>query len=379
MFGDNRPVPLGLLMFACLLLACAAEPTIELTRDTPPAIRVSGLSADALSAFAKSNPSNEQWLSLLRVVVASGTDAETASRPAMFGAYRADGGNILFEPRFPLEPGTPYRVTIDGTTLGTTAVTKTILIPKPDAPPAAVTAIYPSADTLPQNTLRLYLHFSGPMTRGHVYEHITLRRDDGVPAVKPFIEIDEELWNPDGTRLTLLFDPGRIKNGLASKDEAGPNLDAGRKYTLTISQDWPDANGRAMKAAFTKTFTVGPVDDTVIDPANWAVTPPRAGTKTPLVVSFPKPLDHAIQQRLITVLGPDGKPVAGTIDITRKETTWAFTPAAPWSAGRYKLDVDTRLEDVCGNRVGSPFEIDVFRPTTRRLEAKTVSRPFVVK
>jgi hypothetical protein len=340
---------------------------------------VSGLSADAIADFTKSSPSDERWQSLLRVVVASGTDAETAARPAMFGTYRADGGAIAFEPRFPLEPGTPYLVTFDGMKLGTTKVTKTLLIPKPDAPPAAVTAVYPSADTLPQNTLRLYLHFSAPMSRGHVYDHITLRRDDGVPAVKPFIEIDEELWNPDGTRLTLLFDPGRIKNGLASKDEAGPNLDLGRKYTLTISNDWPDANGRPLKAAFTKTFAVVAVDDTVIDPANWTVAPPPAGTKTPLTVTFPKPLDHAIQQRLIAVLGPDGKAIVGTIDVSKKETVWTFTPTNPWPAGRYHLDADTRLEDVCGNRVGSPFEIDVFRTPTRRLEVKTVSRPFVVK
>lgn len=366
-------------MFACLLLACVADPTIELTRGTPPAVRVSDLSAESVAAFAKSKPSDEKWRALLRVVVASGTDAETAARPAMFGSYRTDGGTVVFEPRFPLAPGTPYRITFDGTLLGSTAVTKTLTIPRPDAPPAAVMAIYPSTDTLPQNTLRLYLHFSGPMTRGDVYEHVTLRRDDGTLVTKPFLELDEELWNPDGTRFTLLFHPGRIKNGLVSKEEGGPILETGRKYTLTISKDWQDANGRARKAAFTKSFTAGPVDNTVIDPANWTLTPPPAGTKTRLVVTFPKPLDHAIQQRLITVLGPDGKPVGGTVEVTKKETTWAFTPAASWPAGEYKVDVDTRLEDVCGNRVGSPFEIDVFRPATRRLEVKTVSRPFVVK
>ena len=49
------------------------------------------------------------------------------------------------------------------------------------------------------------------------------------------------------------------------------------------------------------------------------------------------------------------------------------------SAGDYKLVVDTRLEDVCGNRVGEPFEVDVFKPVTRKIESKTFERPFTVR
>ena len=65
--------------------------------------------------------------------------------------------------------------------------------------------------------------------------------------------------------------------------------------------------------------------------------------------------------------------------MSEKETKWAFHPAAAWAPGTYRLVVNTDLEDVCGNRVGSPFEIDVFKTPTRRLEVKTVSRSFTVK
>jgi len=41
--------------------------------------------------------------------------------------------------------------------------------------------------------------------------------------------------------------------------------------------------------------------------------------------------------------------------------------------------VDTRLEDVCGNRVGVPFEVDVFRPITKTLETKTFECSFTVR
>src|SRR5262249_25661301 len=38
----------------------------------------------------------------------------------------------------------------------------------------------------------------------------------------------------------------------------------------------------------------------------------------------------------------------------------------------------TTLEDLAGNRVGQPFEVDVFRPVERQANAKTVSLPFRV-
>ena len=56
-----------------------------------------------------------------------------------------------------------------------------------------------------------------------------------------------------------------------------------------------------------------------------------------------------------------------------------FAPSKAWAAGEYKLVADTRLEDVCGNRVGEPFEIDVFKPVTRKIESKTAERVFRVK
>ena len=47
--------------------------------------------------------------------------------------------------------------------------------------------------------------------------------------------------------------------------------------------------------------------------------------------------------------------------------------------GRNRVLADTRLEDVCGNRVGQPFEVDIFRPITRKIETKTYERPFSVR
>ena len=177
--------------------------------------------------------------------------------------------------------------------------------------------------------------------------------------MKPFIEIDEELWNPTGTRLTLLFDPGRIKHGLKSREEAGPNLEAGQTYTLTIAKEWKDANGRPMAETFKKTFKAGPINDSPIQPDDWKVTSPTSNGRTPLIIQFPKSLDRSLAERMIMVLDPQ-KVVEGTVAIAERETKLTFTPAKPWQAGKHSLAIDTSLEDICGNRSARPLKSTSF-------------------
>mgnify|MGYP003346898067 CR=1 FL=1 len=83
----------------------------------------------------------------------------------------------------------------------------------PERATTLVTQIYPSADVLPENTLKFYVHFSAPMSRGHSYDHIRLLDEANRPVELAFLELAEELWSPDMLRLTLLMDPGRIKRG----------------------------------------------------------------------------------------------------------------------------------------------------------------------
>src|SRR5437762_8966838 len=98
------------------------------------------------------------------------------------------------------------------------------------------------------------------MRRGHIYEHIRLLDHAGKDVELPFLEINEELWNPDMTRLTLFIDPGRIKRGVKPLEEVGPALENGKRFTLSIDSAWQDAQGQPLKAGFQKTFRVGPTD-----------------------------------------------------------------------------------------------------------------------
>lgn len=304
---------------------------------------------------------------------------------AMLGSWKLDGRTVVFVPRFPLVAGVPYRVVLNAAKLpaaaaGATAVTKTVQLPKPPPGPAAVVeAVYPSADVLPENQLKFYLHFSAPMSRGEVYRRVRLLDAAGKAIVDPFLELDEELWDRDQRRLTLFIDPGRIKQGLRPREEMGPVFEADRKYTLVIDAAWKDGDGEPLKAEFRKAFkTVGP-DEKQPDFAGWKLTPPKAGTTEPLAVAFGESLEQALAARLIWVEDAAGKRVAGKATLGANETTWRWTPDAAWAVGEYKLVADKRVEDLAGNSIEKPFEVDVFNRIQREVVAEVVRRPFQIE
>jgi hypothetical protein len=239
-----------------------------------------------------------------------------------------------------------------------------------------VTAIYPTRATQPENLLRFYIHFSAPMSRGEAYRHIRLLDASGQPINDPFLELEEELWSGDGRRFTLLFDPGRIKRGLKPREELGPVLMAGRSYALVVDPGWLDAEGHPLKAGLRKVFRTGPADATSPDPKTWTVRAPSPETRGPLEVGFPEPLDRALLDRLIAVRDASERPVTGSVSVSDEETLWRFTPEAPWKPGAYRLVIGTELEDVAGNSVARPFEVDEVRPISRRIATETVTLPF---
>ena len=195
----------------------------------------------------------------------------------------------------------------------------------------------------------------------------------------PFLEIDEELWNPELTRLTLLIDPGRIKRGLRPLEEVGPSMQVGHSYTLIIRSEWKDARGVPLKSEARKTFRVTVPDRAPPDPAMWKITPPVAAARNPLVVTFEQPMDHALAMRLIRVRDEQGRDVPGDVELADEETTWRFTPQKAWVEGRNLLTVNTIIEDLAGNSVGRPFEVDLFDRIDRRVTSEKVSLSFEIK
>lgn len=296
--------------------------------------------------------------------------------PPILGSYRIQDGALTFEPRFPLEAGLRYRAVFRATK---GPVTATFEIPKREATPSTtVECVYPSANRLPENQLKFYLHFSAPMSRGEAYRRIHLLEEAGREVPLPFLELDEELWDPEGRRLTIFFDPGRIKRGLVPHEEVGPPLKEGKKYRLVIDREWRDAENQPLKEGFTKSFQAGASDRDPPDPKTWVLLPPKAGTANPLTVEFPEPMDRGLLASLLDITDPRGSPVPGSIDVDRQETRWRFTPRAPWKSGSYFLTAGTTLEDLAGNTLNRPFEVDVFERVAERINRVTIQLPFTV-
>lgn len=363
----------------------AGEPKLEirLVAAKNPAKRifeVNGLKAETLDRLKKADWKPAQWQAVFAVSV----DRGEPSTPAMLGTYRVVHDLLQFEPRFPLQPGLRYRAVLHRSALpgsdsqGKDLVSRFHLPKAATSPSTVVTQVFPSADRLPENQLKFYLHFSAPMSRGEAYRHVHLFMASGKEVDLPFLELGEELWDPHGQRFTQFFDPGRIKRGLKPREEVGPALEEGKRYTLVIDQDWPDALGQPLRSSFRKEFTVGPPDDQRPDPKTWKLQPGAAGTRQPLNVTFPKPLDHAMLERVVQVRDSTGQPVAGTIQISNQEKCWQFTPQMAWSAGRFELLVDTTLEDLAGNSIAKPFEIDVLHPIQKKINTDRVRIPFDV-
>lgn len=371
--------------------SAASSVTIEhVSEGGKSRFEVRGLSDDELR-WLRRLPARtaEQWSGLLAVRVVPGAD-RAAELPPILGRYRVETAALVFEPRFALQPGVRYRASFDRAQIGRPSADGGVahagkrleidieLALAGTRPPARVQAVYPSLDRLPENQLKLYIHFSAPMSRGEAYRHIRLLDATGGLVDAPFLELGEELWDPTQTRLTLLFDPGRIKRGLKPREEVGPAIEAGKAYTLVIDRAWPDANGRPIEAEHRKAFRVVAPDTIQPVPSTWKVHSPPAGSTDLITLDFGEPLDHAMLHRVVQIRGPAGETLEGVIGVSQQETRWQFKPAVPWQMGRHEIAINNLLEDLAGNSIRAAFEVDSTDPK-RSVAGEWIVVPFVTR
>src|SRR5688500_4430471 len=336
-----------------------AAPSITLT--TPPNggtayVEVKGLAGPTLRTLGRADLTPEQWSGILRVAVA-------ADAPAVLGEYSVADGALRFTPIFPFDEGRRYQVRFDpGLLPGAPADAGGVVegaVGRPASthtPSTSVVRVYPSGDEVPENLLRMYIEFSGPMGRKSGVEHISLLDHAGREITGAVLPLEYEFWSPDHTRFTVFFDPGRVKKGILPNRQMGRPLETGRSVTLAVSREWRDAHGLPLQDDFRRTFRVGAPAEQPIDPASWRIDAPAAGTRDGVTVTFPKPLDHGLLMRALGVR-LNGQPVDGDITIERGEIRWVFTPTEPWQAGAYDLLALDILEDPAGNHIGRAFDV----------------------
>ena len=84
----------------------------------------------------------------------------------------------------------------------------------------------------------------------------------------PFLVLSQELWSPDGRRLTVLMEPGRIKRGIGADPAHDPALVVGQRYSLVVT-----ALGQ------TASYTFGVSDPVLeaVDETCWRLVCPACG------------------------------------------------------------------------------------------------------
>lgn len=258
-----------------------------------------------------------------------------------------------FTPYFPFTEGMEYVAIYPG------IAPFSFSIPRTERLPTWVVGIFPERDTIPENTLKLYLHFSAPMSLGQSYQHLYWLNAQGDTLELPFLQLEPELWNEDRTRLTLWLDPGRVKRDLVPNQLLGAPLVAGQHYRLQVDQNWKDKYGNPLEKKVEKSVVVGPADRVKPSPTFWQIEWPPSASRTPLKVHFGEALDHALLQHSISLWNDAQQPLVGTFTIEKGDETLSFYPAQAWAAGSYTLRIDARLEDLAGNNLNRPFDRDL--------------------
>lgn len=372
-----KPFTFSFAVFIFLSMASALGqearegPSIRLNPDSDSvhsgSVEVVGLPTEMLEALSSRIPTMDGWQALF--FVQTGRHV-TAGQPPLMGTYAVSNDVIRFKPRFPLLKGMSYTARLDLDLLYALSGKPTdgllnhleMTFDLPAATENAVTIvskIYPTIDTLPENHLKFYIYFSSPMKRGQAYRLIQLKDENDQPVEAPFLELEPELWDQSTRRLTILFDPGRIKRGLRPHHELGMALKPGRKYRLVIAEEMIDSAGLPLVRTFEKSFTVKEADRKSPDFRSWSLNIPRAQTRQPLVITFDESLDQGLLGHMLVVKDSAGNIISGNIEVGTYEKVWRFIPLSPWKKGRYAVHVDARIEDLAGNTLNYLFDTDI--------------------
>ena len=271
---------------------------------------------------------------------------------AIQGRYTIEGDYLLFSPYFPFERGITYVVrTKHGETDRCYAYQSFFLEKNQMVDQAKVLGIHPSGDQLPENLLRFYIYFNTPMKKGQFLKEIALTDAAGNVDAHAFMEFKQELWSPDGKRLTILFDPGRIKRGVSTNMRLGPALLEGNRYRLTVSSAWQDVYGQPLSETTTKEFVVTKAYRHRLKVNEWVIDTPESNSTEPLGIRFDRVMDHALLQSMIQIEDEKQNLIAGHWEILEQETQIQFMPEKRWQKGKYQIVIDSRLEDVAGNNL----------------------------
>ena len=243
---------------------------------------------------------------------------------------------------------------------------------KPETSPEIVD-IFPIADTLPENLLKIYISFNSPMQTGNVMQYIRVIGGQGDTLEDVLLEMNEELWNEERTRLTVWLHPGRVKRGLIPNEKSGNPLEEGKTYSIHISGEWKSQSGVHLSSSFEKRIFVGPRDEASPNPENWKIN----AQKDRIIIQFDEPLDYVLlNDNLFAIYDDHHKVIQGKFDVERSGQSITFIPDQEMRQDKYLMEVYSILEDFVGNNLNHEFDRRVDRGN---VETKVKVLKFVVE
>jgi len=346
-----------LCFFAFVTSSSAQELNFSVEKDLKSErygqISIEGINEQTIDMLLQKDLSDKQWSSFFEVRVIG------ASR-AMLGSYEVIAGKPSFRPRFVPDQNVSYEIAFSSQSLRTLAPTHhdsreyvwTVSFDELNEGRNEIVEISPKEDLLPANILRLYVHFSNPVNFDNPHKYIRIERRNGELVKEPFVEMEEGLWSTDRRRLTLLIHPGRIKRNVGPNMTMGEVFEAGKSYKLVVSSEWN------LEEDYVKSFQITAAVRSTIDVESWKVLSPKEGTVENLRIRTDKLLDKALSERLLSILDEEGNIVPGQFVYRSEESNLTFTPEQPWLDGNYVINIDPKLEDVCGNTPLTVFDVE---------------------
>ncbi len=293
-----------------------------------------------------------------------------SEHPPLLGRFRLAARYLAFEPRFPLSAGSVYQACADLARLartmpglgdfdtGSSALITTFEVagggPSP-GPPTVVTA-WPPAGLVPENLLRMYVHFSQPMSPRAIASRVFLIDESGEVIPDAFVQVPEGLWDTETKRLTLFLHPGRIKRGVGPHEELGLALRSGSAFSLRVDGSVESRFGVAMGEAFEQRYEVNDADRQAPEPGAWQVLAPH-GPREPVTVRFDEVLDREQLLSFGFVATEGGRQVSGTPAASPDGMSWSLVPDEPWLEGGYVVVARVDIEDLAGNSPHRLFEV----------------------
>ena len=323
-------------------------------------LNISGWSEPDLGQLRlKTQVEIRKYLAVLPTQTLDGLDERTVLQPIP-GTFHMDQESVRFEPLFPFLKNTLYSLIVyKGTEDNLNRPFDSYDIqslPSNLGPACEIVSIYPTANQIPVNQLKFYLHFSEPMAEGNSAQSITLQRTDTGEHLSNVFLHEPELWDHEHKRLTILLDPARIKRGLQEHVQSGYPLVQGTVIMFIISEGFLDTHGAKLKSSQKITYKIGPPERRLVEIKNWQYHYPSIDSLEPITVEFDRPLDHALIQRCIWIKDDSGHEVQGCSQVGFEEKSWQFFPQIPWNIGRYTIIIEDILEDLAGNSIKRIFD-----------------------